>query len=203
MDVRQSLLKAAVDVFAESGFRGATTRRIAQAAGVNEVTLFRHFSSKDDLLQAAMQHFARAAVAHDLPDNPVDPEAELLAWGRAHHRDLYRLRALIRKLMSEFEERPESCAQGMEVSVRIARNLTAYLAELKRRGLAAADCDEHAAAAMLMGAIFGDAMGRDTMPERYPYSMRAAVDKYVHLFLNAIGADRAIAAPHAGGSRRA
>ena len=41
---------------------------------------------------------------------------------------------------------------------------------------------------MLMGAIFADAMGRDTMPERYPYSMRDAIDQYVTLLLRAIGA---------------
>ena len=42
MDVRDKILLAAVTVFAEVGFRGATTRRIAQEAGVNEITLFRH-----------------------------------------------------------------------------------------------------------------------------------------------------------------
>jgi hypothetical protein len=40
---------------------------------------------------------------------------------------------------------------------------------------------------MLMGAIFTDAMCRDQMPERYPYSMRDAVEQYVTLFLAAIG----------------
>jgi AcrR family transcriptional regulator len=191
MDVRDSLLTAAVTVFAEAGARGATTRRIAQAAGVNEVTLFRHFHSKDELLHAALERFAeRATAASPLPLDPVDPPAELLAWCRDQHRELYRLRALIRKLMAEREEHPAHCAQGMQASVRIARTLVRYLAELKRRGLARGDWDERAAAAMLMGAIFTDAMGRDTMPERYPYSMRAAVGKYVDLFLNAIGVER-------------
>jgi AcrR family transcriptional regulator len=189
MDVRESLLKAAVAVFAEAGARGATTRRIADAAGVNEVTLFRHFRTKDDLLHAALQHFGRrATTAMTLPAEPVDPEAELLAWCRQHHRELFRLRALIRKLMAEREEHPAHCAQGMRVSVQISHDLVRYLTELRRRGFAQGDWDERAAAAMLMGALFTDAMGRDTMPERYPYSMRSAVDKYVRLFLNAIGA---------------
>jgi AcrR family transcriptional regulator len=191
MDVREAILKAAIETFAAAGARGATTRRIANAAGVNEVTLFRHFRTKDELLQAALARFAQRATASiALPADPVDPETELLAWCRVHHRELYRLRALIRKLMAEREEHPEHCAQGMQVSVEIARGLVGYLAEIKRRGLARGDWDERAAAAMLMGAIFTDAMGRDTMPERYPYSMRAAVEKYVHLFLNAIGVER-------------
>ena len=198
MDVREALLKAALKVFAGSGTRGATTRRIAQEAGVNEVTLFRHFQSKDELMRAAFQYVSQHVTHHRLPDRPVDPAAELSEWCRDHHRQIYRVRSLVRKMMGEFEERPEQCAQGMQVSVRLANELVFYLKQLKAQGLAAADFDERAAAAMLMGALFTDAIGRDTMPERYPYSMRDGVDKYVHLLLQAIGA----ASDRAGSTRR-
>jgi AcrR family transcriptional regulator len=188
MDVREALLRAAVKVFAEVGTRGATTRRIASEAGVNEVTLFRHFRSKEELLQAALEHQARQVVStHVLPAEPVDPRRELVDWCRAHHRALYKVRALIRKSMSEFEEFPEHCSQGMQASIRIANDLSAYLRRLKQTGLATGDWNDRAATAMLMGAIFTDAMGRDTMPERYPYSMRESVEHYVDLLLAAIG----------------
>jgi AcrR family transcriptional regulator len=188
MDVREALLRAAIKVFAETGTRGATTRRIAQEAEVNEVTLFRHFKSKDDLLRAAVQFFASQATMHTLPDHPQDPRAELVQWCRGHHRELYKVRALIRRAMGEFEEHPDNCTQSMQASVRIANELVSYLGELRRLGLASGDWDARAAAAMLMGALFSDALGRDTMPERYPYSMRDAVEKYVDLLLSAIGA---------------
>jgi AcrR family transcriptional regulator len=196
MDVREALLKAATKVFAEAGTRGATTRRIAQEAGVNEVTLFRHFPTKDDLLHAALEDFARHAVLHSLPDEPVDPRAELAAWCRTHHRELHKVRALLRRSMSEYEEHPQRCAHGMQLSIRIANDLTDYLRRLKRAGLASGDWDERAATAMLMGTVFTDAMGRDTTPERYPYSMRDAIEKYVDLFLRAIGATTTPAARH-------
>jgi AcrR family transcriptional regulator len=195
MDVREALLRAAIKVFAETGTRGATTRRIAQEAGVNEVTLFRHFHSKDDLLQAALEHFADHASATALPVHPVQPREELLDWCRAHHRALHKVRALIRKSMGEFEEFPAHCSQGMQISIRIANELSAYLRRLKQAGLARGDWDERAASAMLMGALFTDAMGRDTMPERYPYSMREAVEHYVDLLLAAIGAQAGTSHP--------
>lgn len=47
---RSRLLKAALEVFAEAGIAGATTKAIARMAGVNEVTLFRHFHSKNSYL---------------------------------------------------------------------------------------------------------------------------------------------------------
>jgi len=187
MDVREALLRAAIKVFAETGTRGATTRRIAQEADVNEVTLFRHFKSKDDLLRAAVQLFASQATRHQLPDHPQDPRAELVLWCRGHHRELHKVRALIRRSMGEFDEHPDNCAQCMQASVRIAEELVSYLGRLRGLGLTSGDWDARAAAAMLMGAIFSDALGRDTMPERYPYSMRDAVEKYVDLLLSAIG----------------
>lgn len=48
------IIDAAVQLFAEQGFHGATTRAIAQVADVNEATLFRYFSRKQDLFFAAL-----------------------------------------------------------------------------------------------------------------------------------------------------
>jgi AcrR family transcriptional regulator len=187
MDVREALLEAAIKIFGEAGVRGATTRRIAQEAGVNEVTLFRHFKSKDDLIQAAFVDFVKRIETRQLPDHPVDPRRELVDWCRVHHRELYKRRSFIRKAMGEYEEHPGHCAKGMQASIRIAEELGGYLHRLKHAGLAPGDWDERAAMNMLLGAIFADAMGRDTMPERYAYSMRDAVEHYVDLLLGAIG----------------
>jgi AcrR family transcriptional regulator len=190
MDVREAMLEAAIKVFGEAGMRGATTRRIAEEADVNEVTLFRHFRSKRELMQAALAHFAASIESRPLPAIPVDPRAELLDWCRAHYRELHKRRGLIRKAMSEFEQHPSCCAHGMQASVRVARELTDYLRRLKTSGLAAGTWDARAATNLLLGAIFSDAMGRDTMPDRFSYSMRDGVEQYVDLLLAAIGADR-------------
>ena len=72
MTVRDELLTAAARVYAEAGYRGATTRRIALAAGVNEITLFRHFGSKDALLREALTRNQDSPGA-ELPEDPKDP----------------------------------------------------------------------------------------------------------------------------------
>lgn len=187
-DVREALLKAALKLFAEHGSRGATTRRIAQEAGVNEVTLFRHFPNKQALLHAALHAFAEQTPYLRLPDTPKDVAAELDVWARDHHKHLHRLRALIRTSMGEFEENPEQCKQALCVSVNIASELTDYLATAQRSGLIGGHVVPAAATAMLMGTLFSDAMGRDPMPERYPYTMRDGITQYLQLFLRAIGA---------------
>ena len=62
MSVREQLLDAAVRLYAEAGYHGATTRRIASAAGVNEITLFRHFGSKDALIREAITRAGSSSV---------------------------------------------------------------------------------------------------------------------------------------------
>jgi AcrR family transcriptional regulator len=200
MDARELLLDAALKVFAEHGTRGATTRRIAHAAGVNEVTLFRHFGSKEGLLREALEKSPRAQAFIDtrLPETPVDPEAELTEFCRHHHRALHESRSIIRKCMGEFEEHPETTRHACQLPVMIANALQTYLQRLRAAGLARGDWNPRAASAMLMGTLFNDAMGRDCMPERFPYSDREGITQYVALFLQAIGARAAAAQPRPG-----
>jgi AcrR family transcriptional regulator len=46
---RRQILECATELFASQGFEGTTTREIAEAAGVNEAIIFRHFPTKDEL----------------------------------------------------------------------------------------------------------------------------------------------------------
>ncbi len=64
---RQRLLNTAKELFARQGITHTTTRQIAEAAGVNEVTLFRHFKSKQGLLLAV---FADLGVFRGITDFP-------------------------------------------------------------------------------------------------------------------------------------
>jgi AcrR family transcriptional regulator len=55
---RLQILAVAVSLFSERGFRGTTTKEIAQAAGVSEAMVFRHFATKDELYAAILDHKA-------------------------------------------------------------------------------------------------------------------------------------------------
>jgi AcrR family transcriptional regulator len=190
---RSKLLEAAARVYAECGFRGATTRRIAEEAGVNEVTIFRNFGSKAALIHEAVRcHAGPALPLPPLPEVPVDPERELLAWAAAYYAYLRDVAPLIRKTMGELEERPEAAPTMSGGAPDRASTLRHYFAGLHRHGWldggrAGVSHDFHAAAAMLMGTIFADAMGRDMMPPLFPQPERKALRLYVRLILRAIG----------------
>jgi AcrR family transcriptional regulator len=183
---RDHILDAAALVFAEHGFRGATTRRIADAADVNEVTLFRLFGSKDALLGEAIRTRVYERDVAELPDVPGDAHAELTSWAVSEYKHLLAHRSSIRQGMSELSERPELCrcmAQGPRGGYTLLRQ---YFTRLAETGHASKDANPTHAAALLLGALFADAMGRDMLPEVLPPAKQAPAI-YVDLVLRAIG----------------
>jgi AcrR family transcriptional regulator len=52
---RRVLVDAALTLFSQKGFRGTTTKAIAEAAGCSEATLFKHFATKDKLYSAILE----------------------------------------------------------------------------------------------------------------------------------------------------
>ncbi|HEX8287037.1 MAG TPA: TetR/AcrR family transcriptional regulator, partial [Pyrinomonadaceae bacterium] len=55
---RQQILQIAMRLFSGKGFSGTTTKEIANLAGISEATVFKHFSNKDDLYSAILDHKA-------------------------------------------------------------------------------------------------------------------------------------------------
>ena len=190
MDLRQKILDAATELYAETGFRGTTTRQIAQRAGVNEVTLFRQFGSKTALLHEAIRcACATPSGPSALPETPQDPRGELLAWAGIHWGELWSRRSVIRTAMGEIEEHPELLPRESSTTACAGRDLAVYIERLRAAGLARAEFATPAAAMTLMGALFADAMSRDIMPFAYRLEPKQAIAEYVNLFVRAIGAE--------------
>jgi len=184
---RNRILDAAARVYAELGFRGATTRRIANVAGVNEVTIFRIFGSKAKLMAEAISPSPEPGEFARLPNVPVDPETEMTAWVVGQLDFLRGRRNLIRRTMGDLEKGPAFSHCAGDGAQYALVELRRYLASLTSAGFIAADRDLAAAPAMLMGAIFADAMVRELTPDVFPRPMSAAPRAYARLFLRAIG----------------
>ncbi len=201
-DHRHRILHAAARVYALHGWRGATTRRIAEEAGVNEVTIFRQFGSKDALLDSAMRECARLEQEVTLPHEPAHPERELFQWVHAHHAAMTAMRDIIKQMMSDATERPETALCAAEGPSGAFAQLRQYAVQLRRRGWirdpeATRPGDVRGAVTMLMGAIFADAMNREIIPAMFPQSVEDSLHAYVRIFLRGIGA-ASEPSPHAG-----
>ncbi len=80
---RQRILAVARDLFYERGVRAVGVDEIAEAAGTNKMTLYRHFASKDLLVAECLRQFAQQAEAEwdRLAAGHIgNPRAELTAW---------------------------------------------------------------------------------------------------------------------------
>lgn len=59
---RERLMRAGLELLAAKGYRAATTREISRSAGVTEVTMYRHFRSKDELFTEAIRQYRGTLV---------------------------------------------------------------------------------------------------------------------------------------------
>lgn len=184
---KQHLLEAALRVYGEGGFRAATTRRIAEEAGVNEVTLFRLFGSKAALITAALEMRQMRAPRDPLPAVPVNPQAELTRWATQDHEFMLASAGMIRSSMAEMHSHPDCAGSAASHPENSFAELHSYVERLAHHRFIPSAADAKPAAAMLMGTIFADAMGRDFMPSMFPPREQAPAT-YVRLFLRAIGA---------------
>lgn len=86
MRPRERIIKTARELFRRHGMRGVGVDAIADQAGTNKMTLYRHFGSKDDLIIACLRDVAveNDQIWVDLENaHPGDPLAQLHAWLRA------------------------------------------------------------------------------------------------------------------------
>jgi AcrR family transcriptional regulator len=82
---RERILTAAGDLFYRHGIRAVGVEAIAEAAGTNKMTLYRHFSSKDELVAEYLRQSAKGADAcwdRFKKLHPSDELAQLRAWLR-------------------------------------------------------------------------------------------------------------------------
>jgi AcrR family transcriptional regulator len=94
-DRKLQILRVAVRLFSRKGFGGTTTKEIAQAAGVSEAMVFRHYSTKEELYSAILDHKAcsgdtmnpEALVCEALKEKDDRAVFERLALGALTHHD--------------------------------------------------------------------------------------------------------------------
>lgn len=114
---RNQILQIAISLFSQKGFKGTTTKEIAQAAGVSEAMVFRHFANKHELYSAMLDYkscqagieetltFVEEAVAKGVGDKEIFYDLALKALSY-HDSDQEFLRLLLLSALEghEFSE---------------------------------------------------------------------------------------------------
>jgi AcrR family transcriptional regulator len=134
-DTRQRILQAAARVFAQKGYARATTRALAAAAGVNEVTLFRHFGSKQGLFAAIIEAYAGPALATAMSAQlSGDYRQDLIVMGGHVLGTLLERREAMRLMLCEAEHFPEVRQVMAQNPRQLRQALAGYLRQQMAQG---------------------------------------------------------------------
>jgi len=186
---RDRLLDAAFRICSERGLHAATTREIADEAGVNEVTLFRHFGNKEKLIAAL---FERAVAAQMDSFRTTEPESDDLERDLRHFaermdRMLFEHEALIRTMMTEARRYPEQARQVICESVKPMREqLCAYLGVAQSKGLVRDDLSLQPMIDSFTGMLLAGMLRRTSQLKVLEYTQEEYVRTAIELFLRGI-----------------
>jgi len=101
---REKIVGAALRTFSRHGYRGATTRLLARAANITEVTLFRYFPTKERLFGAVLDKYSVLPILREQIQQPArgaDARAALRSLGRRFLGVLSERQDIIRLMLSE------------------------------------------------------------------------------------------------------
>lgn len=156
---RAVTVEAVIALAAEQNPSDITTAAIAKRMGLTQGALFRHFPSKDAILQAVMEWVAERLLAR--LDNAAkaasSPLAALEVMFMTHIDFVSEHPGVPRMLFGELQRAEDTPAKRVAKTLiqRYAERLHRLLEEGKRRGELAAELDPRAAATLFIGAIQG------------------------------------------------
>jgi AcrR family transcriptional regulator len=184
-ETRAKILRGAMAAFSRHGLEGATTREIARMARVNEVTLFRHFKNKKQLL-------AEVVASHCEKYEPLflerkfdcveDLRETIWAFVRLSDQFLREHENFVRSIFGELSRQPALAKQLLGVSAYQKRDLLVkYITKGKEKKLVREEVDLLAAVALLQSMVLGYTIRRPLLEKEIAREvyLQSAVDLFL------------------------
>jgi len=187
-DTRERILNAAMRVFARDGVAGATTREIARVARVNEVTLFRYFKNKNELLRQMVLHnctryeqvFAEASL-----QSKEDFRRTIQSFADTMGRKLDDNEDMVRTFIGEMKRHLKLSRRiFVQASKQSREKFIAYITAAQQAGYVRKEVDPVTATDALYGMLMSGALRRPLTESLY--SKQQYAETCVDLFLKGI-----------------
>jgi len=150
------IVEAAKLLFMENGFKGTTTKLIAEKAGVNEVTLFRHFKNKEGIFVEISKDIAIYGHKHleSITESNVPPEEMFYQFGMALYSQIVQSKGVLIVAIIESKKRSQ-LIENITIKLRtIVEILEKKLIALHEEGILAEN-DFFTAALMYVESLIG------------------------------------------------
>ena len=194
---RQRLFDAATETLNRRGIQGATTREIARRAGVHEVTLFRHFKSKEQLLRAILKRSlaAKAAVLDENSSRKENLRERMEKYGRHYYSHLEKNKGFASALLAG-DPLPKSMQVLIaDVICPVRERLISILVDAQKGGAVRSDLHVETALDAFNDALYAGMLLQGAyVPENY--STDAYISTVVEVFVRGMKAvNKAISGP--------
>lgn len=191
---QQEILEAALKVFSQKGFKGATTKEIAAEAGISEGTIFRYFKTKKDILFGLLEPYIVKTLSDTIEQASGENDEVVLKAIMKNRLKLIRENiSLIRVLFTEAQFHPELREQFVQkVIMRAAGILEQYIGQRVRTG-EFRDIDPGIAARAFVGMVGVFVVWKEFLQaDKYvSFDEDIVVDELVKIFLNGMRNKRA------------
>lgn len=156
-DTKQRILDAAHSCFAEHGWLGTTTQKIAHSAGVNEVTLFRHFGNKNRLFAEMCRSYigAQQEVLSQTVAQDASLEEILTRFAEVYFQTIGSNPDYMRRMVGELNRHPDEVRQVViDMMKPMREQFIQILSDRQERGEICREVNCEAAMEAFIGMLF-------------------------------------------------
>lgn len=132
MSKEDIILKVALELFSKHGYSGVSTKQIAKESGVNEVTIFRKFETKNNLFQQVISKYAKEGniIKKLKQDLTGIIDKDLMIFGMYFYHFLQNNELMYKIQVKQVDEKPMKFTN----SLKYKQIFVEYLEEAKDRG---------------------------------------------------------------------
>jgi AcrR family transcriptional regulator len=174
------IFETVMEIIAERGYAGATTRQIAEAAGISEVTLFRKYGSKAEMVKRAIGDLVEETEFESATQYTGDIRADLLHVLTAYQKTVIVHERFFFALLAEFShtaELTDAFYQPLELFHSVGKLLARYQSD----GLLMAEYPPHSVACLLGPLLYfsmvAGSVGGTSMP---PMEIETVVENFLN-----------------------
>lgn len=188
INTKTKLLESTLRLISEKGYLGATTREIAKEAGVTEITLFRHFGSKEKLFEEVLNKYTFLPKLRELiPEmTGLSLESALTIVASRYMDSLKERQSMIKIMLSEVNIYPHKIRHAYNDMISgLIDTLAGYFTDEQKKGFVRNVSPELIARAFL-GMIFSYfqteviVKGRTVTPSETELVIGDYVDIFIH-----------------------
>lgn len=135
-DTAEKIIKAFIELFRDYGYKGTTTRAVAEQAGVNEVTIFRHFGNKKGMMEAVLQSVSMSPIVEKVVSEKMiwELEHDLLLIAQEYHKYMEKMKDLVLIGFRDAGLFPELNETIIEIPRQLKKVMVSYFEEMSIRG---------------------------------------------------------------------